>query len=109
MIDYRSDTVTKPSQELRHAMISAEVGEDVLKNINAEDVHNPKTHIVSLENTSNQGGGSCYEITEIQRIKDVCLSNSLILHLDGARLFNALVAKNESPKIYGELFDSISI
>ena len=46
---------------------------------------------------------------DIQHIKEVCLSNKLKLHLDGARLWNALVANNETPKQYGEIFDSISI
>lgn len=83
--------------------------DQVLNSINPDDVHRPKTCLVSLENTANRGGGSCYELTEIQKIKEVCLLNNLKLHLDGARLFNALVAKNETPKQYGELFDSISI
>ncbi|MFV7836766.1 threonine aldolase family protein, partial [Enterococcus faecium] len=61
------------------------------------------------ENTANRGGGSCYDFTEIQSIREICSTNSLQLHLDGARLFNALVAKNETPKQYGEVFDSISI
>ncbi len=83
--------------------------EHVLESINSEDVHKPRTSLVSLENTANRGGGSCYNFTDIQQIKEVCLSNSLKLHLDGARLFNALVAKQETPKQYGEIFDSISI
>ena len=83
--------------------------EDVLAAINSEDVHNPITSLVSLENTANRGGGSCYDFTEIQKIKEVCLLNDLKFHLDGARLFNALIAKNETPKQYGEIFDSISI
>ncbi|MFN8246037.1 MAG: GntG family PLP-dependent aldolase [Ferruginibacter sp.] len=77
--------------------------------INPDDVHKARTRLVSLENTSNRGGGSCYEISEIQKIKEVCLKYNLSLHLDGARLWNALVARQESPRIYGELFDSISI
>ena len=62
--------------------------------------------LYSLENTANRGGGSCYEFADIQQIKEVCLNN-LKLHLDGARLFNALVAKHETPKQYGEIFDSV--
>ena len=77
--------------------------------INPDDVHKARTSLVSLENTANRGGGSCYDFVEFQRIKEVCLKNSLKLHLDGARLWNAIVAKNETPKQYGELFDSISI
>jgi threonine aldolase len=83
--------------------------QDVQDSINADDVHKARTSLVSLENTSNRGGGSCYEMDEIRKIRKVCDENHLPLHLDGARLFNALVAKNQSPKEYGELFHSISI
>jgi len=76
--------------------------------INPEDVHKAKTTLVSLENTANRGGGSCYEFSDIQSIKEVCLKNNLKLHLDGARIFNAIVAKGETPKQYG-IFDSISV
>jgi threonine aldolase len=83
--------------------------EQVIAAINADDVHKPVTSLVSLENTANRGGGSCYEITDLEKIKEVCLVNNLKLHLDGARLFNAIVNCNQSPKQYGEIFDSISI
>ncbi len=195
MIDFRSDTFTKPSQGMLHAMWSAEVGDDVWgedptvnkleafsaemfgmeaalfcpsgtmtnqiaikchtqpgdeviceqlshvyiyegggiafnsscsvkpvvgtygkltakqveQAINPEDIHKPVTGLVSLENTANRGGGSCYDFKEIESIKEVCKQNQLALHLDGARLFNALVAKNETPKQYGKVFDSISV
>jgi threonine aldolase len=65
--------------------------------------------LVSLENTANRGGGSCYDFADILEIKEVCLKHDLKLHLDGARLFNAIVAKKENPKEYGKIFDSISI
>jgi len=81
----------------------------VLGSINPDDIHKAKTQLVSLENTANRGGGSCYDFNDIQEIKAVCLQNNLKLHLDGARLFNALVAKKENPKKYGDIFDSISI
>lgn len=83
--------------------------EQVTALINPDDVHKAKTSLVSIENTANRGGGSCYEFIDIQNIKQVCLNNNLKLHLDGARLWNALVAKHETPKQYGEVFDSISI
>jgi threonine aldolase len=73
------------------------------------DAHKPYSSLVSLENTANRGGGSCYEFEEFHRIKKVCEENNLKLHLDGARLFNAIVAKNEDPKDYGKVFDSISV
>lgn len=84
--------------------------EQVLESINnPDDVHKPISSLVSLENTANRGGGSCYEFTDIQLIKKVCLQNNLRLHLDGARIFNALIAKKDNPLDYGKTFDSISI
>jgi len=77
--------------------------------VNADDPHKPRTSLVCLENTSNRGGGSCYDFSEIEKIQKVCQQHNLRLHLDGARLFNALVRKNETPVQYGKLFDSISI
>lgn len=82
----------------------------VEENINPPDFyHSPLTSLVCLENTTNKGGGACYELEEIKRIRKVCNTHNLGLHLDGARLFNALVAKKEDPKDYGKLFDSISV
>lgn len=82
----------------------------VAENINnSQDVHQPITRMVSLENTVNKGGGSIYDFNEIQKIKEVCRTNDIILHLDGARLFNALVETKETPLDYGKTFDSISI
>lgn len=195
MIDYRSDTVTKPTKEMLEAMFSAPVGDDVFgedpsindlegmaaeifgmeaalycpsgtmtnqiaikchtqpgdevicdvdshiyqyegggiafnagasvkllkgdrgrltaqqvsEAINADDVHKARTSLVSLENTCNRGGGSCYDLEEIKHIRTVCDEHGLTLHLDGARLFNALVATGQSPKEFGEAFHSISI
>ncbi len=71
--------------------------------------HLATTTLVTIENTTNKGGGACWDIEEIKRIKSVCDSHSLAFHLDGARLFNALIAKGEKPKQYGDLFDTISI
>jgi threonine aldolase len=195
LIDYRSDTVTKPTAGMMQAMMSAEVGDDVFGedpsinkletlaadmfgmeasvfcpsgtmtnqiaikchtqpgdevicdesahvyqyeaggiafnsgssvklltgdrgrisasqvkvSINPDDNHKAQTSLVCIENTSNRGGGSCYDFTEIENIRKVCSENNLKFHLDGARLFNALVEKNETPKQYGQVFDSISI
>lgn len=83
--------------------------DQVSKAINPDDVHKAKTSLVSIENTANRGGGSCYKLCDIQGIKEICLQNNLRLHLDGARLWNALIANNETPKLYGEIFDSISV
>lgn len=84
--------------------------DQVKQNINnPNDIHQAVTKLVSLENTSNRGGGSIYDFEEIKRIKHVCVENNLKLHLDGARLFNALVETKETSKDYGQIFDSISI
>ena len=83
--------------------------DQVLAAINPDDVHKPISKLVSLENTCNRGGGACYDFSEIEAIQKVAKSNGLGLHLDGARIFNAIVHKKEDPKQYGKVFDSISI
>lgn len=88
-------------------MITAE---QVRSNINPPDFyHSPLTTLVCVENTTNKGGGACYDFKELENIKVVCEENQLAFHLDGARLWNALVAKNERPEAYGKLFDTISV
>ena len=83
--------------------------DQVLAAIHPEDVHKPISKLVSLENTCNRGGGACYDFSEIEAIQKVAKSNGLGLHLDGARIFNAIVHKKEDPTQYGKVFDSISI
>ena len=73
------------------------------------DIHVPYSRLVCIENTTNKGGGACWDFTELDKVQRVAKENNLAFHLDGARLFNALVAKNESPEQYGKLFDTISI
>jgi threonine aldolase len=196
IIDLRSDTVTKPTQAMMQAIITAEVGDDVYKedptanrleqkladmfgmdtalffptgsmanqaaikmhtqpgeqliadkwahvynyegggvsfnsgvscklldgnrgmitaaqveeNINPPDFyHSPLTSLVCLENTTNKGGGACYDFSEIEKIRKICNKHGLGLHLDGARIWNALVAKKEDPRNYGKIFDTISV
>lgn len=82
----------------------------VEENINPPDFyHSPLSSLVCLENTTNKGGGACYDLEEIKKIRKVCNTHNLGLHLDGARLFNALVAKKEDARDYGKLFDTISV
>ncbi|MGB5981075.1 MAG: GntG family PLP-dependent aldolase [Nonlabens sp.] len=196
MIDLRSDTVTKPTQEMLKAMFDAEVGDDVYKEdptvnelerrvaemfgmddalffptgsmanqaaikmhtqpgeqliadkyahvfnyegggvsfnsgvscklldgdrgmITAEQVeaainppdfyHSPLTTLICLENTTNKGGGACYDWNIVKDIKEVALRHNLGMHLDGARLWNALVKTGQNPKEYGEVFDTVSV
>ncbi len=76
---------------------------------NTDNIHLPETSLISIENTTNKGGGACWDLKELQKISSICKKNNINFHLDGARLFNALVAKKQKPKQYGELFDTISI
>lgn len=73
------------------------------------DYHQAQTRLVAVENTTNKGGGACWAFDELLRIEKVCRKHGLGYHLDGARLFNALVKKEEDPKIYGKVFDTISV
>ena len=82
---------------------------DVHNHINPDDIHRPVSRLVSVENTMNKGGGAIYEFSELQKIGAICRENGLSFHLDGARLFNALIETVETPVDYGRLFDSISI
>jgi threonine aldolase len=81
----------------------------VAEAINPDDVHFPVTKLVCLENTSNRGGGSVYELDTITRIAEVCRQHHMILHLDGARVFNAMVAKGYTAREIGAPFDSVSV
>ncbi|MFY8213625.1 MAG: threonine aldolase family protein [Flavobacterium sp.] len=74
-----------------------------------EFYHSPLTSLVCVENTTNKGGGACYDMLELRNIKAVCDAHQLKFHMDGARIWNALVAKKENPKQYGEIFDTISV
>ena len=73
------------------------------------DIHVPYSRLVCIENTTNKGGGACWDFSELKKLQKISTDNNLAFHLDGARLFNALVAKNETPQQYGHLFDTISI
>ncbi|KAI9549128.1 hypothetical protein GHT06_007556 [Daphnia sinensis] len=94
-------------------LLSGDLGKitaaQVAESINPDDVHAPETTLVSLENTMNKGGGSIYKLDEIKPIHDLCREKGIKLHLDGARLFNALVESGESPSEWGAHFDTISI
>lgn len=87
-------------------LLSAEA---VAQAINPDDDHYPETALVALENTMNKGGGACYSVLQIAAIHAVCQQHGLPLHLDGARVFNALAATGEDPATYGRYFSSISV
>lgn len=77
--------------------------------INPDNIHYPKSSLVVLENTVNRGGGSIYTLDQIAPVYHLCRLKGLFLHLDGARIFNALVETKDDPKKYGEMFDGISV
>lgn len=77
--------------------------------INADDVHFPRTSLVCLENTSNRGGGSYYTREELTAIDALCKQHQLPLHLDGARVFNALAEADYDAVFLGTVFQSISV
>jgi len=87
-------------------LITAEM---IQPEINADNIHFPRTSLVVLENTSNRGGGSCYTLEQIKPIAELCRSRGLKLHLDGARIFNALTHTGDSAADYGQYFDGISV
>ena len=91
----------------KRGMITADLVRNAIND--PEFYHAPLTSLVSIENTTNKGGGACYDILELKKIKEVCIDNNLKYHLDGARLWNAMVAKKQHPKQFGELFDTISV
>ena len=83
--------------------------EDVITNINGDDIHFPSTSLVCLENTVNKGGGICWTAEQLSAVCEASKKHGLKTHLDGARLWNALVKTNQNPKDYSKWFDSISV
>lgn len=83
--------------------------EDLTSVINPSDSHYARTSLLCVEDTSNKGGGAVYNFNELQKIHDFTRKNKLAFHLDGARVFNALTESGTDTKVYGQLFDSISI
>jgi threonine aldolase len=83
--------------------------EQVEECINPDDIHQAITRMVVIENTSNKGGGSCWEMEDIKAISKLCRKRGLACHLDGARIFNALISKGQDALEMGKLFDTISI
>lgn len=77
--------------------------------INADNIHYPHTSLVVLENTVNKGGGSCYTLEQIKPIAELCKAKGLKLHLDGARIFNALAHTGDKAVDYGKYFNGISV
>jgi threonine aldolase len=77
--------------------------------ISPDDIHACESRLVSLENTVNKGGGSIYTSEALQEISDFCRSVNIPLHLDGARIFNAMVESGQTPAQFGAWFDTLSV
>ena len=97
------------SVRLIHTESGEFTADHVLENLNEDNIHFPRTKLVSLENTLNKGGGIVLNECEVEKISTLCKAQKLKLHLDGARLFNALTVTNTKPEAYGSWFDTISI
>lgn len=104
------------SVRLLHGKNGRFTWDDVVAEINPADSHYARTALVSIEDTSNRGGGAVWEESEIERIRLGCQKNGLPLHLDGARIWNAMIARNQGTpppldqwRAYGRRFDSISV
>jgi len=90
----------------KNGKITVDLVQSALKE---ENIHFSKQSLVSVENTTNKGGGACYDLSELQSLSTFCKSKSLAFHMDGARLYNAMVKTNTKPADYGAIFDSISV
>ncbi|HXH99078.1 MAG TPA: GntG family PLP-dependent aldolase [Sphingobacteriaceae bacterium] len=78
-------------------------------NINPDNIHYPRTSLIVLENSINKGGGSYYTLSEIEPIYHLARLKKLNLHVDGARIFNALTESGDKAAEYGRMFDGISV
>jgi len=74
-----------------------------------DDVHQPQTRLICLENTHNRGGGKIYPLEDIEAISNFARKSGIFMHLDGARLFNACVATGYAPSLYAQYFDSLMV
>lgn len=84
--------------------------QQVLEAINPPDFyHSPLTALVEVENTTNRGGGSCWDYEELKKIRKVCDTHGLGFHLDGARIWNVLKTTALTARDYGKLFDTVSV
>lgn len=97
------------SIKLMHGDLGRFTAGDVLENINPDDIHYARTSMVSVENTVNKGGGSVFPLEAIKEIAKVAVDNKLKMHLDGARVFNALVKSGENPTDHGKCFHTLSV
>lgn len=82
---------------------------EIIENVNSDDIHFPVTKLVVVENTVNKGGGACWQHNQLEAVSETSRKLNLKIHLDGARLWNAIIASKIKPENFGNWFDSISV
>lgn len=92
-----------------HGTLGKISSEQIEENIHPLVINLPRTSLVALENTLNKAGGGYYKLSEIALISELCKKYNLPLHLDGARIFNALEESKDNAADYSKYFDSISV
>lgn len=92
--------------------ISAEKGyltsDQIKKAIRPDQIQFARTSLICLENTNNYAGGSLFPINEIRKIAEVATKYKIKMHMDGARIFNAITAEKIIPSVYSKYFDSLT-
>ena len=98
--------VTQRTIDGRFGILDAFQLEDQL---HPDDMHSVRSRLVCLENTHNRGGGTVYPLSKVKAISEWARANGLAMHLDGARLWNAIVASGIGAKEWAKPFDTVSV
>ncbi len=83
--------------------------EQVEAAIRPNDPHSITTALICIENTHNAGGGTIYPLSTIEKIRALAVRHGIPMHLDGARLFNAVAATTLPPTVYAQHFETVSL
>jgi threonine aldolase len=83
-------------------------GADVRAAISPDEAHFAPTRIVSIENTHNRAGGRVFPLDQLEDVAQVARQHGLSLHLDGARLWNAVIATGTPASVWAEPFDTVT-
>jgi threonine aldolase len=94
-----------PIKGVRGVMTKEQIEEE----IRPDDIHIPKTALICLENTHNRAGGTIFPLEEIEKIYELAKRNNIKMHLDGARLWNAVIATVIPLHKWARYFDSVSV
>lgn len=100
-----SSVLLRPLQGIK-GKLSADLLADIIRGQNEWE---PKTNVIALENSTNKGGGCCYTEQELAAISSFANQNSLLVHLDGARIWNAIVSTQTEPTFFGRIADTMSV